>query len=161
MKALVYEGVGQRAWKGKERSGIEHPTDAIVRMTHTTTCGTDLHILKGNVPAVTSGRTLGQEGIGWSRMRLLQAEHVRALPRWGGFSVTRSMAPRPSSCASRIPHVANSLYQLLPGLEPAAALVLSDILPTGQGIGGRGLAEEYRGHRRFGAHRALRKPARH
>ncbi len=64
MKALVYEGVGQRAWKERERPAIEQPTDAVVWVTHTTICGTDLHILKGDVPAVTSGRTLGHEGIG-------------------------------------------------------------------------------------------------
>ena len=52
------------AGRTSPRPGIEKPTDAIVRLTHTTICGTDLHILKGDVPAVEAGRTLGHEGIG-------------------------------------------------------------------------------------------------
>lgn len=64
MKALVYQGPGKKDWIEKEKPGIEKPTDVIVRITKTTICGTDLHILKGDVPAVTAGRTLGHEGVG-------------------------------------------------------------------------------------------------
>jgi len=64
MKALVYNGPGQKDWVEKEKPGIDKPTDVIVRITKTTICGTDLHILKGDVPAVTPGRTLGHEGVG-------------------------------------------------------------------------------------------------
>ena len=64
MKALVYQGPGEKDWIEKEKPGIEKPTDVIVRITKTTICGTDLHILKGDVPAVTAGRTLGHEGVG-------------------------------------------------------------------------------------------------
>src|SRR5688572_16254272 len=64
MKALVYHGPGRKAWEDKPKPKIEHPTDAIVRITMTTICGTDLHILKGDVPTVTEGRTLGHEGVG-------------------------------------------------------------------------------------------------
>ncbi len=64
MKALVYHGPGKRAWEDKPRPSIQHPADAIVRITTSTICGTDLHILKGDVPAVTDGRILGHEGIG-------------------------------------------------------------------------------------------------
>lgn len=64
MKALVYQGPGKKDWVEKAKPGIEKPTDVIVRVTKTTICGTDLHILKGDVPAVTEGRTLGHEGVG-------------------------------------------------------------------------------------------------
>jgi NADPH:quinone reductase-like Zn-dependent oxidoreductase len=64
MKALVYHGPGKRDWEQKPRPVIEKPTDAVVRITTTTICGTDLHILKGDLPAVTDGRILGHEGIG-------------------------------------------------------------------------------------------------
>jgi alcohol dehydrogenase len=64
MKALVYHGPGKRAWEEKPRPSIQDPGDAIVRITTSTICGTDLHILKGDLPAVTDGRILGHEGIG-------------------------------------------------------------------------------------------------
>src|SRR5579863_6513182 len=68
MKALVYHrsgsGSGQAKWEDKPRPTIKEAGDAIVRITTCTICGTDLHILKGDVPTVTDGRTLGHEGIG-------------------------------------------------------------------------------------------------
>src|SRR5262245_46327300 len=64
MRALVYHGPGRRSWETKPRPVIIQNGDAIVRMTTTTICGTDLHILKGDVPSVTAGRTLGHEGVG-------------------------------------------------------------------------------------------------
>jgi alcohol dehydrogenase len=64
MKALVYHGHGKIAWEDKPRPAIQHPADAIVRLTTSTICGTDLHILQGDLPAVTDGRILGHEGIG-------------------------------------------------------------------------------------------------
>ena len=64
MKALVYHGPGKRAWEEKPRPTIKDASDAIVNITTTTICGTDLHILKGDVPSVTDGRILGHEGIG-------------------------------------------------------------------------------------------------
>lgn len=64
MKALVYHGPGKRAWEDKPRPAIQDPGDAIVRITTSTICGTDLHILKGDLPAVADGRILGHEGIG-------------------------------------------------------------------------------------------------
>jgi alcohol dehydrogenase len=63
MKALVYHGPGQRAWDETRRPAIQNATDAIVRITTSTICGTDLHILKGDLPSVTPGRILGHEGI--------------------------------------------------------------------------------------------------
>jgi alcohol dehydrogenase len=64
MKALVYHGPGKRRWEEKPTPSIRKPTDAVVRITKTTICGTDLHILKGDVPTVTAGRILGHEGVG-------------------------------------------------------------------------------------------------
>ena len=64
MKALVYHGPGLRAWEEKPRPRVLEPTDAVVRITTSTICGTDLHILKGDVPTVSDGRILGHEGVG-------------------------------------------------------------------------------------------------
>ena len=64
MKALVFHGPGKRAWEDKPVPAIQDATDAIVRITTSTICGTDLHILKGDLPAVTDGRILGHEGVG-------------------------------------------------------------------------------------------------
>ena len=61
MQALAYQGLGEKEWESKSDPTIEQPTDAIVEIDTTTICGTDLHILKGDVPAVTDGRTLGHE----------------------------------------------------------------------------------------------------
>ena len=64
MKALVYHGPGKRAWEDKKKPVIQEPGDAIVRVTTSTICGTDLHILKGDLPVVPDGRILGHEAIG-------------------------------------------------------------------------------------------------
>jgi alcohol dehydrogenase len=59
MKALVYGGPGQRSWDSVADPELQDPTDVIVKVETTTICGTDLHILKGDVPTVTEGRILG------------------------------------------------------------------------------------------------------
>jgi alcohol dehydrogenase len=64
VKALVYKGPGQKSWEEVPNPTIKHDSDVIVRMVATTICGTDLHILKGDVPEVEVGRILGHEGIG-------------------------------------------------------------------------------------------------
>ncbi len=64
MKALVYHGTGQRAWDEVPDAAIREPSDAVVRVDAVTICGTDLHILKGDVPEVTPGRVLGHEAVG-------------------------------------------------------------------------------------------------
>jgi hypothetical protein len=64
MKALVYLGPGKKALEERRRPGITAPTDAIVKIIKTTICGTDLHILKGDVPTCKPGRILGHEGVG-------------------------------------------------------------------------------------------------
>lgn len=63
-KARVYYGPGKKSWEEKPKPMIEKDTDAIVRVVKTTICGTDLHIMKVDVPTVADGRTLGHEGIG-------------------------------------------------------------------------------------------------
>ncbi len=64
MKALVYDGPGAKTWTDVPDPKIQNPSDVIVRIDTTTICGTDLHILKGDVPAVQKGRILGHEGVG-------------------------------------------------------------------------------------------------
>ena len=75
MKALTYLGPGKKAWADIPQPVIDKPTDAIVRILHTTICGTDLHILKGDVPAVTPGRILGHEGVGVITEVIAHSEH--------------------------------------------------------------------------------------
>ena len=64
MKALVYQGPGKKALEERPMPKIAEPTDAIVKIVKTTICGTDLHILKGDVPTCAPGRILGHEGVG-------------------------------------------------------------------------------------------------
>lgn len=66
MKALVYHGPGRKALEERPMPELQSPTDALVRVTRTTICGTDLHILKGDVPTCEPGRILGHEGWGSS-----------------------------------------------------------------------------------------------
>ncbi|MGD9863489.1 MAG: zinc-dependent alcohol dehydrogenase family protein [Pseudodonghicola sp.] len=158
MKALIYQGPGKKDWVEKPKPGIEKPTDVIVKMTHTTICGTDLHILKGDVPAVTEGRTLGHEGVG-------VVEEVGSAVRnfRPGDTVLISCVTSCGSCPNckrqlyshcsdggwilghlidgtqaeyvRIPHGDNSLYPAPEGADLEALVMLSDILPTGFEIG--------------------------
>src|SRR6476660_10171254 len=64
MKALVYHGPGKKAWEDKPRPALVKQTDAVVKILKTTICGTDLHIMEGDVPTVTDGRIIGHEGVG-------------------------------------------------------------------------------------------------
>ncbi|PWF24871.1 zinc-dependent alcohol dehydrogenase family protein [Corticimicrobacter populi] len=158
MKALVYQGPGQKDWQDKPAPSVLKPTDAIVRITRTTICGTDLHILKGDVPAVEPGRTLGHEGVG-------VVEEVGAAVRnfKKGDRVLISCVTSCGSCPNckrqlyshcadggwilghlidgtqaeqvRIPHADNSLYPIPEGADEEALVMLSDILPTGFEIG--------------------------
>ncbi|MDR2015364.1 MAG: alcohol dehydrogenase catalytic domain-containing protein, partial [Azoarcus sp.] len=158
MKALVYNGPGQKAWTEKADPVIVKPTDAIVRITHTTICGTDLHILKGDVPAVTPGRVLGHEGVGVVEQ---VGSAVRNFKK--GDRVLISCITSCGSCQNckrqlyahcadggwilghlidgtqaelvRIPHADNSMYPIPAGADEEALVMLSDILPTGFEIG--------------------------
>lgn len=158
MKALVYNGPGNKDWAEKEKPAVQKPTDAIVRVTNTTICGTDLHILKGDVPAVTPGRTLGHEGVGVIEEVGSAVRNFRK-----GDKVLISCITSCGSCPNckrqlyshcddggwilghlidgtqaeyvRIPHADNSLYPVPEGADEEALVMLSDILPTGFEIG--------------------------
>ena len=164
MKALVYHGPGRKSWDEVPDPTLSDSTDAIVRIDATTICGTDLHILKGDVPAVTEGRILGHEGVGTvvtvgpSVRNYVAGDRViiSCVSSCGGCSYCRS--GNPSHCLAdegasgigwilghlidgtqaelvRIPFADNSLYKLPAGVADDAALLLSDILPTGFEIG--------------------------
>ncbi len=158
MKALVYNGPGDKAWVEKAKPGIEKPTDVIVKITKTTICGTDLHILKGDVPAVTPGRTLGHEGVGVVDE---VGDAVRNFKK--GDPVLISCITSCGTCPNckkqlyahcddggwilghlidgtqaeyvRIPHGDNSLYPIPEGADEEALVMLSDIMPTALEIG--------------------------
>ncbi|WP_226553358.1 zinc-dependent alcohol dehydrogenase family protein [Celeribacter naphthalenivorans] len=158
MKALVYQGPGQKDWVEKDKPGIENPTDVIVKVTKTTICGTDLHILKGDVPAVTPGRTLGHEGVG-----VVEAVGEAVANFKPGDPVLMSCVTSCGKCPNckrqlyahcddggwilghlidgtqaeyvRIPHGDNSLYPIPEGADEEALVMLSDIMPTGLEIG--------------------------
>lgn len=155
MRALVYLGPGKRALQTKPRPGLETPTDAIVRIVATTICGTDLHILKGDVPTVAVGRILGHEGVG------IIEEIGRGVSNFQvGAHVLISCITSCGKCANckkgmyshcengggwilgnqidgtqaeyvRIPYADNSLYPIPAGADEEALVMLSDIFPTG------------------------------
>ncbi|MDR1890479.1 MAG: zinc-dependent alcohol dehydrogenase family protein [Zoogloeaceae bacterium] len=158
MKALIYNGPAQKAWVEKAKPGIEAPTDVVVRITHTTICGSDLHILKGDVPTVTPGRTLGHEGvgvieeIGLAVSSYKKGDHVlisciTACGRCnyckhqmyahcsdGGWLLGNTIDGTQAEYV-RIPYADHSLYPIPPGADEEALVMLSDILPTGFEIG--------------------------
>jgi alcohol dehydrogenase len=164
MKALVFHGPGQKSWEDIPKPTIQRPTDVIVKIETTTICGTDLHILKGDVPAVADGRILGHEGVG-------------TIVETGDAVETLSVGDRVLiSCISacgrcefckkgvyshclgdegasgigwifghlidgtqaefvRVPYAETSVYKLPDSVSNRDAVMLSDILPTGHEIG--------------------------
>ena len=154
MKALVYHGPGNKAWEDVPRPAIKESTDAIVRITTSTICGTDLHILKGDVPSVTAGRILGHEGIGivheagsavtsvHTGDRVLiscvtscgKCDYCRkgmySHCRFGGWILGNTIDGTQAEYV-RIPHADTSLYPVPAGADEEAWVMLSDILPTG------------------------------
>ncbi len=154
MKALVYHGPGKRAWEETRRPALKDPGDAIVRITTSTICGTDLHILKGDLPAVTDGRILGHEGIGVveevgpgvSEFRVGDRVIISCVTaclkcdfckrnmyshcRNGGW-ILGYLIDGTQAQYVRIPHADGSLYHFPPGADEEAMVMLSDILPTG------------------------------
>lgn len=155
MKALVYHGPGKRAWEEKPKPTIQAPTDAIVRITKTTICGTDLHILKGDVPTVTDGRILGHEGVGVidqvgdavgsfrSGDRVLIScitscgrcanckKGMYSHCESGGGWILGNTIDGAQAEYVRIPFADTSLYKIPEGVDEEALTMLSDILPTG------------------------------
>jgi alcohol dehydrogenase len=154
MKALVYHGAGKHAWEDKPRPTIQEPGDAIVRITTSTICGTDLHILKGDIPAVTDGRILGHEGIGVIEQvgagvsefhvgdkviiscvtACLKCDFCKRSMyshcRHGGWILGYTLDGTQAEYV-RIPQADGSLYHFPPGADEESMVMLSDILPTG------------------------------
>jgi alcohol dehydrogenase len=154
MKALVFHGPGKQAWEDKPRPAIKEVTDAIVRITTSTICGTDLHIMKGDLPAVTDGRILGHEGVGvveecgsgvssfkkGDRVLIscvtscgkcdLCKKGMYSHCRNGGWILGYTIDGTQAQFV-RIPHADNSLYKAPEGIDEAALVMLSDIFPTG------------------------------
>jgi alcohol dehydrogenase len=154
MKALVYLSVGKKALDERPKPDITAPTDAIVKITKTTICGTDLHILKGDVPGCKPGRILGHEGVGivdsvGSAVTVFKAGDrvliscVSACGRCvycrkqmyshcttGGWILGNTIDGTQAEFV-RIPHADNSLYPIPNGADEEALVMLSDILPTG------------------------------
>lgn len=164
MKALVYGGPGIKEWKEVSDPKILKPTDAIVKVETTTICGTDLHILKGDVPAVTAGRILGHEGVGTITELGSSVSNFKV-----GDRVIISCIKSCGACANckqglyshclgdegvsglgwvlghlidgtqaelvRIPYADNSLHLMPAGVTDTEAVMLSDILPTGFEMG--------------------------
>ena len=158
MKALTYQGPGEKSWAEVPTPVVDKPTDAIVRILHTTICGTDLHILKGEVPEVAKGTVLGHEGVGviesvGSAVRNFKpGDHVLISCITSCGSCPNCRRQMYSHCADggwilghlidgtqaeyvRIPHADNSLYPVPAGADEEALVMLSDILPTGFEIG--------------------------
>lgn len=154
MKALVYRGPGKKSLEEHPLPEIASPTDAIVKITRTTICGTDLHILKGDVPSCTPGRVLGHEGVGIvdkvgagvTQFRAGDHVLISCISSCGKCEYCRRGMY--SHCVNggwilgnridgtqaeyvRIPHADTSLYPIPEGADEEALVMLSDILPTG------------------------------
>jgi alcohol dehydrogenase len=154
MKALVYHGPGKKALENRPMPRIDTATDAIVKVTKTTICGTDLHILKGDVATCAPGRILGHEGVG-----IIAEVGVGVTGFAKGDPVLISCISSCGKCEYcrrgmyshcttggwilgnaidgtqaeyvRIPHADTSLYRMPAGVDEEALVMLSDILPTG------------------------------
>ena len=154
MKAFVYRGPGKKALEDRPKPEITAPTDAIVKIVKTTICGTDLHILKGDVPTCQPGRILGHEGVGIvdkvgpavtafkSGDRVLiscistcgKCEYCRKQMyshcTTGGWILGNKIDGTQAEFV-RIPYADTSLYPIPKGADEEALVMLSDILPTG------------------------------
>lgn len=158
MKALVYHGPGNKSFEEKTKPEIVSSTDAIVKILKTTICGTDLHIMKGDVPEVTDGRILGHEGVG-----VIEAIGSNVTNFKKGDHVLISCITSCGKCGNcrkgmyshcedggwilghlidgtqaeyvRIPYADTSLYHIPEGANEEALVMLSDILPTGYECG--------------------------
>jgi alcohol dehydrogenase len=154
MKAFVYQGPGKTALEDRPKPEVTAPTDAVVRVTKTTICGTDLHIIKGDVPTCEPGRILGHEGVGIidsvgsAVTSFKKGDHVliSCVSACGKCDYCRRQMY--SHCTTggwilghridgtqaeyvRTPHADMSLYHIPNGADEEALVMLSDILPTG------------------------------
>jgi alcohol dehydrogenase len=154
MKALVYGGPGKKTLEERPKPEIEENSDAVVRILKTTICGTDLHILKGDVPTCKPGRILGHEGVGIVEKvgsavtSVKPGDHVliSCITSCGKCDYCRKGMY--SHCTTggwilghkingtqgeyvRVPHADTSLYRIPAGVDEEALVMLSDIFPTG------------------------------
>ncbi|HZE04574.1 MAG TPA: alcohol dehydrogenase catalytic domain-containing protein, partial [Solirubrobacteraceae bacterium] len=159
MKALVYHGPGQRAWESVADPAIAAPTDAIVRIDTSTICGTDLHILKGDVPETTPGTVLGHEAVGviqevgagvttvapgdrvllscvsaCGRCRYCKQGRYGQCLGGGGWIFGHLIDGLQAEYA-RVPFADNSVYKVPDQLTDEQVLFLADILPTSYEVG--------------------------
>ena len=155
MKALVYHGPGKRSWEEKPKPAIKESGDAVVKIAKTTICGTDLHIMKGDVPTVTDGRILGHEGVGvvdeagpgvtnfkkgdrvliscissCSKCDACKKGMYSHCENGGGWILGNTIDGTQAEYV-RIPFADTSLYHIPAGADENALVMLSDILPTG------------------------------
>jgi alcohol dehydrogenase len=154
MKAFVYRGPGKKALEDRPKPEITAPTDAIVKIVKMTICGTDLHILKGDVPTCQPGRILGHEGVGIVDKVGLAVTVFKPGDRvliscvsacgkcvycrkqmyshctTGGWILGNSIDGTQAEFV-RTPHADTSLYPIPEGADEEALVMLSDILPTG------------------------------
>jgi alcohol dehydrogenase len=154
MKALVYGGPGRKAIEDRPKPKIQAPGDAIVKIVKTTICGTDLHILKGDVATCAPGRILGHEGVGiidsvgagvtafrpGDRVLIScisscgKCEYCRrgmySHCTTGGWILGNEIDGTQAEYV-RTPHADTSLYPIPEGADEEALVMLSDILPTG------------------------------
>lgn len=164
MKALVYKGPSSIVWEEVPDPRIQKPTDAIVKIETTTICGTDLHILKGDVPAVQAGRILGHEGVGvvtavgeavteiavGDRVIVscisacgkcgycLEGMYSHCLADEGASGIGWILGHLIDGTQAeyvRVPFAETSLHKVPEGVAPEEAAMISDILPTGHEIG--------------------------
>ena len=159
MKALVYHGPGHKAWEDTADPVIIDDTDAIVRVDAVTICGTDLHILKGDVPAVTDGRILGHEAVGTvetvgagvktvapgdrvlvscvtacGACRFCREGRFGQCLGGGGWILGNTIDGTQAELV-RVPFADNSTYPVPPSVADEQILMLADILPTGYEVG--------------------------
>ena len=154
MLALVYQGPGQKTLTGRVKPTARSAGDAIVRVTKTTICGTDLHILRGDVPSCKQGTVLGHEGVGvidsvgagvttfkpGDRVLISCISSCGRCPpcrermyshcTTGGWMLGNTIDGTQAEFV-RIPHADTSLYPIPAGADEEALVMLSDILPTG------------------------------
>ena len=154
MKALVYLGPGRKALEDRPKPELEASGDAIVKVGKTTICGTDLHILKGDVATCAPGRILGHEGVGvvdsvgqgvtafkpGDRVLIScisacgKCDYCRrgmySHCTTGGWILGNEIDGTQAEYV-RIPHADTSLYPIPEGADEEALVMLSDILPTG------------------------------
>jgi len=159
MKALVYRGPGERSWEDVPRPVLQDASDAVVRVDAVTICGTDLHILKGDVPAVERGRILGHEavgtveevGAGVTGVRPGDRVLVSCISACGRCSYCRTgvfgqclggggwiLGHRVDGTQAeyvRVPFADTSTHLLPSTVGDEAALMLADILPTSYEVG--------------------------